>query len=179
MTASAAQARVLTAVALTGLGLFLVMRQQQRQPASASTPGAAAATAVAAPQAGPSGPTPQEAIYAMFDAARAGDVEGYTRWFAGATAESLSQSVAEQGRERFARYLAETHAPVKGLAVEAAAASDERRAKMRVEYVYADRNEAQLLELERAAPGGEWRIVRVERMERVKTSVPYGSPAQQ
>lgn len=180
MKASVARARLLTAVVLTGLGLFLVMRHRQ-QPVT-STPATAAATAVAATAARPSGPTPQDAIYAMFDAARTGDVDGYTRWYAGAMADSLGQSVSEQGRERFAKYLIETHAPVKGLAVEAAAAasSDERRAKMRVEYVYADRNEAQMLELERAAAaGGAWRIVRVERMERVKTAVPYGSPAQQ
>ena len=47
---------------------------------------------------------------------------------------------------------------------------------MRVEYVYQDRNEAQMMFLEKAQGG--WRIARVDGTERVKTLVPYGTPVQ-
>ena len=49
-------------------------------------------------------------------------------------------------------------------------------AKVRVEYVYQDRNEAQMMFLEKTQGG--WRIARVDGSERVKTLVPYGTPVQ-
>jgi hypothetical protein len=45
-----------------------------------------------------------------------------------------------------------------------------------VEYVYQDRNEAQIMHLEKA--GNDWKIARVDGAERVKTPVPYGTPVQ-
>jgi hypothetical protein len=47
-------------------------------------------------------------------------------------------------------------------------------ARIRVEYVYADRNEAQQVYLERI--DGDWKISGVDASERVKTLVPYGTP---
>jgi hypothetical protein len=52
----------------------------------------------------------------------------------------------------------------------------EREVKLKVEYVYQDRNETQQLYVEKT-PGG-WRIARVDSAERVKTLVPYGTPVQ-
>lgn len=177
MTA-AQQARIVTALVLAGLGLFLIVRErgrsgggggvQGREPrAAAMTPAPAAAVEL----------SPQDTIYTMFDAARAGRVEEYAGQFAGELAASIAQTVAEQGRAQFAAYLERTHGPVKGLAVEAPQQLSDREAKVRTEYVYADRNEAQLVRLEREAAGKAWKIVRLERVERVKTVVPYGTPA--
>jgi hypothetical protein len=48
--------------------------------------------------------------------------------------------------------------------------------KLRVEYVFADRNEVQWMYLENA--NGSWKIARVDATERVKTLIPYGTPVQ-
>lgn len=165
MTSAARQARILTAVLLTGLGLFLAVRDGRTGKSNPVPP--------PAPQT-----TPQEAIYAMFDAARSGNVEEYAAQFNGAMASSIAQAIAEQGRARFAAYLEKTHGPVKGLAVDAPQQVSNREATARVEYVFADRNEAQLVHLERPGEGKAWKIARLDKVERVKTVVPYGTPAQ-
>jgi hypothetical protein len=46
--------------------------------------------------------------------------------------------------------------------------------KARVEYVFADRNEVQIVYLERV--GERWKIARVEGAQRIETLMPYGSP---
>ena len=46
-------------------------------------------------------------------------------------------------------------------------------AKVRVEYVYLDRNESPTLLLRKA---GGWKIASVDSAQRVKTLVPYGTP---
>lgn len=148
---SAARARLITAVALVALGLFVVARPR----GSVVTPGS----------------TPQETIYAMLEAARQGDAAAWLNYYTGALGESLRRSAAEQGEARFAQALREANAPIKGIAV-----SDLSAAKLRVEFVYADRNEAQVFHLEKE--GGRWKIARLEAAERVQTLVPYGSPVQ-
>lgn len=119
-------------------------------------------------------PTPQDTVYAMFDAAREGDVNGYLSHYAGQMVASLRQTVAEQGEAAFARYLKETNAPVKGIAILEPQPLTEREVKLRVEYVYADRNEAQVFYLEK--DGSQWKIARLDSSERVKTLIPYGTP---
>jgi len=121
-------------------------------------------------------PTPQDAIYSMLDAARAGDVKAYLAAYTGQMAAALGQSVAESTPEGFARYLRDTNASIKGVAINEPQALTDREVKVRVEYVYQDRNEAQFLYLEKDAAG--WKIARVDGAERVKTLVPYGTPVQ-
>jgi hypothetical protein len=121
-------------------------------------------------------PTPQDAIYAMLDAARAGDVKAYLAEYTGQMAGALGQSLAESTPEAFARYLRDSNSAIKGIAVSEPQTLTEREVKVRVEYVYQDRNEAQFLYLEKAAAG--WKIARVDGAERVKTLVPYGTPVQ-
>jgi hypothetical protein len=119
-------------------------------------------------------PTPQDAIYAMFDAARDGDVGKYVANFTGQMEASLRQSVAEQGEAGFARYIRESNAPVKGIAIMEPQLLTDREVKLRVEYVYQDRNEVQVFYLEKQ--GSAWRIARLDAAERIKTVVPYGTP---
>ena len=47
-------------------------------------------------------------------------------------------------------------------------------ARVRVEYVYADRNEVQHFYLQRQDK--DWKISRVSEIQRVETPVPYGTP---
>jgi hypothetical protein len=119
---------------------------------------------------------PQDAIYAMLDAARAGDVKGYLASYTGGMAASLEQSVKESGEAGFARYLRDSNAALKGVAVQAPQTGSGGDATVRVEYVYQDRNEAQSMVLQKI--GGTWKIARVDGAERVKTLVPYGTPVE-
>jgi hypothetical protein len=89
---------------------------------------------------------------------------------------SLKQSIAEQGEVAFAKYLQETNAPIKGIAITEPQVLTDREVKARVEYVYQDRNEVQFFYLEKQ--GKLWKIARLDSAERVKTLVPYGTPVQ-
>src|SRR5262245_12356972 len=50
-------------------------------------------------------PSPQDAIYAMLDAARSGDVKSYLASYTGQMDAALRQSMAETTETGFARYL--------------------------------------------------------------------------
>ena len=131
---------------------------------------------LARPAAPKADPTPQDAIYAMLDAARAGDVKSYLASYTGQMETSLKQSIGETTERGFARYLKNQNASIKGIAISEPQPLTDREVKVRVEYVYQDRNEAQMMYLEKA--GGGWKIARVDGTERVKTLVPYGTPVQ-
>jgi hypothetical protein len=113
--------------------------------------------------------TPQDTIYAMLDAAREGDAEKFLSAYSGDLQTSLRQSVTPQ-------YLKDMNTPIKGVALNDPAPVSEREVKVRVEYVFQDRNEAQIFYLEKT--GADWKITRMENSERVKTLVPYGTPVQ-
>lgn len=123
-----------------------------------------------------SDPTPQDAIYAMLDAGRDGKVREYVAAHTGAMETALAKAVTEATEARFANYLRETNAPIKGVALQEPQALTDREVKVRVEYVYQDRNEVQHMYLEKV--GNVWKIARVDSAERIKTLVPYGTPVQ-
>jgi hypothetical protein len=120
--------------------------------------------------------TPEDAIYAMLEAAREGNAAAYLRYFTGALETSIRQAIAESGEEGFGRYLRESNAPIKGIAITAPERLSENAVKARVEYVYQDRNEVQYMYLERT--GGAWRITRLDAAQRIPTLVPYGTPVE-
>ena len=121
-------------------------------------------------------PTPQDAIYNMLDAAREGDVPKYLSAYTGQMEASLKQAIAESTEPGFAKYLKESNASIKGIAITEPQTLTDREVKVRVEYVYQDRNEVQQMYLEKF--GTAWKIARVDSTERVKTLVPYGTPVQ-
>ncbi len=119
---------------------------------------------------------PQDPIYAMLDAARQGDVNAYLGCYTGPMRAALEASVRESGAAGFARYLRDSNAALKGVAISEPERLSGSECRARVEYVYQDRNEVQNLYLEKA--GAAWKIARVDGAERVKTLVPYGTPVQ-
>lgn len=121
-------------------------------------------------------PMPQDTIYAMLDAARAGDVKTYLGNYSGQMTTALQQSISETGEPKFSQYLKDSNAAIKGVAISEPQQLSDTQVKVRVEYVYQDRNEAQFMYLEKQA--GAWKIVQVDSTERVKTLVPYGTPVQ-
>jgi hypothetical protein len=120
--------------------------------------------------------TPQDAIYAMLDAAREGNVARYLAAYTGQMEAALKQAIAEKTEAGFARYLKDFNAPIKGIAITEPQALSDREVKVRVEFVYQDRNEVQFMYLEKVA--GAWKIARLDATERIKTLIPYGTPVQ-
>jgi hypothetical protein len=118
--------------------------------------------------------SPQDAIYAMLDAARNGDVNKYLASYTGPMEAALRQSLAETTEAGFARYLRESNTAIKGIAVAEPQQIAETETKVRVEYIYQDRNEAQTMYLLKGPKG--WKISRADSDERVKTLIPYGTP---
>ena len=89
-------------------------------------------------------------------------------------AQSLAR--AKSDSPDFGKYLRDSNAQLKGVAVMEAQPQPDGQVELRVEYVYADRNEAQFFFLAKTPDG--WKISRVETSERVNTVIPYGTPVQ-
>jgi len=120
--------------------------------------------------------TPQDTLYRMLDAARDGDVRGYLRCYTGQMDSTLRQIVSEKGAPALAAYIRNFNASIKGVAIQEPQPVSDREVRLRVEFVYQDRNEAQLYYLEQA--GGDWKISRLENTEGVQKPVPYGTPVE-
>ena len=108
------------------------------------------------------------------DAAREGKVNEYLNAHTGQMEQSLRKAVAESTEAGFSQYLKESNAPIKGIALQEPLALTDREVKVKVEYVFQDRNEVQWMYLEKS--GNSWRIARVDTAERIQTLVPYGTP---
>ena len=108
------------------------------------------------------------------DAAREGDVEAYLECFGGEMAARLEASRNEMAVDAFGEYLKDRNREIKGIAINEPVIEPTGEAHVRVEYVYADRNEAQNLRL--LQEGNRWKITAADTAERVPTAVPYGTP---
>jgi hypothetical protein len=117
---------------------------------------------------------PQDVIYVMQDAARAGDVRTYLASYTGQMEAALRQTLAGTTENAFAQYLRDSTTAIRGIAVAEPEKITDAEAKVRVEYVYQDRNQVQTMYLEKGANG--WKISGLDTEERVKTLIPYGMP---
>jgi len=120
------------------------------------------------------GQSPQDTIYAMLNAARAGDVRAYLANYTGQTEAALRQTLAESTEPGFSKYLSDSSSSLKGVAVSDPQTITDSESSVRVEYVYQDRNDVQMMYLEKGPSG--WKIFRTDGEEQVKTLVPYGTP---
>jgi hypothetical protein len=116
---------------------------------------------------------PEDSVYAMLDAAKAGDTNAYLASYTGHMKDQLRQSVTEATPAGFEKYLRSSNAAIQGVALTPPETLTASQVKLRVEYVYKDRNEVQFVYLRRE--GSAWRIYQVDSAERIKTLVPYGS----
>src|SRR5262249_29159673 len=114
---------------------------------------------------------PQDAVYAMLDAARPGDVKTYLASYTGPTETALRRTAAEN--PAFTKYLQGSVDAVKGIVVSDPQSITGEQVQVRVEYVYEQRNESQTLYLEKSARG--WKIARADSEERIVAPVPYGT----
>lgn len=115
---------------------------------------------------------PQEVVYAMLDAARAGDVVKYLASHTGELEQSLERARSESSD--FAQYLRTSNMGIVGVAVTEPQVVSEDEMQVRVEYVFKDRNEIQVLHLSKTAAG--WKISRADAAEHTETKTPYGAP---
>jgi hypothetical protein len=153
------QTRILAlAVLLGALGVALARRGGR------SDGGAGAVTAEDAISA---------SIYDTMNAARAGDVRRYLIGYTGPMRAALQRLLVDGGDAAFALYLRSLDAGLKGLAV-SVENRGEREAKARVEYVYQERNDVQVVYLEKER--GAWRIARTGADQPVRAAIPYGTP---
>jgi hypothetical protein len=118
---------------------------------------------------------PQDTIYETLDAVREGNLQKYLEAHTGGMETSLRRASAEIGEERLLKSLQERNAPVKGVAIQEPERVSDREVKAQVEYVFADRNELQIVYLERT--GDRWKIARVDGTQRTEPVIPYGTPA--
>lgn len=162
------KARLITVAILSAAVLVAVARKS-------SWPAAPVTELITAPRV-KADPTPQDAIYATLDAARDGDIKKYLAGYTGQMLTSLQRALTESTPEAFAKYLKDANASVKGIAITEPQQLTDREVKVRVEFVYQDRNEVQFMYLEKS--GRQWKIARVDGAERIKTLVPYGTPVQ-
>ena len=120
---------------------------------------------------------PESAVWRMVEASRDADPERYLESYTGEMERLLRRNSLEMGSPKFREYLSATYRQVKGIAVSAPQMISPSEGHMSVEYVYADHNETQQVYVRRM--GREWKIFRVESAERIKTLIPYGTPATQ
>ncbi len=149
-------AQVLTVALIGGLFGFFAYRQRRAAPVTTEADG------------------PESAIWRMVDASRAGDPERYLGCYSGEMERQLRQNLKDMGEARFREYLESRQREIKGIAVSPPRISSNGDALVKVEYVFADRNETQQVLVRRV--GQQWRILRVDGAERIKTLVPYGTP---
>jgi len=83
---------------------------------------------------------------------------------------SLRQIVKEKGESAMAEYIRNFNASVKGVALQEPQFVSQDEVRVRVEFVYSDRNESQIYFLQRT--GARWRITGQENTEGVKVLVP-------
>jgi hypothetical protein len=123
-------------------------------------------------QSGQASSSPEDAIYSMIDAERAGDTKAYLASFTGSMRNDLLQVIKENSESKFASYLTR-NATFQGVAIRVIDRPSTTDAQVRVEYVYGDRNEVQNLYLKR---GGErWRVCQMAGAERQATPFVFGS----
>jgi hypothetical protein len=157
------KAQVVTIVILTGALVLVAAKRSGWQPAAAVL---RTSTSV----------TPEDTVYRMLDAARDGDVSAYLSCYTGSMEISLRQIVKEKGESGLAEYIRNFNASIKGVALQAPHPVSDNEVRERVEFVYSDRNEAQIYYLQRK--GSRWQIARQENAESVKALMPYGTPVE-
>jgi hypothetical protein len=121
----------------------------------------------------PRAANPEDTVYGMLDAARAGDTAVYVDTFSGPLQQQIQQVIRESGKRQFASYLTAQSSSFKSVALSVADQPSDVEARLRVEYVYANRNEVQTFHLKKA--GERWKIIGISGTDQIKTLIPYGT----
>jgi len=116
---------------------------------------------------------PDDAIYNMLDAARAGNANAYLDSFADPMRTQIEQVVKESSKGKFAAYLVSQNSAFQSVAITITSQASDHEAQAQVEYVYSDRNEVQYMHLNKDQ--GRWKITDVTGSQAIKTLIPFGT----
>jgi hypothetical protein len=116
---------------------------------------------------------PEDAVYGMLDAARAGNTSVYVDTFSGPLQQQIRQVIRESGKGQFSSYLTGQSSSYESVALSVTDQPSDSEARLRVEYVYRNRNEVQTFHLKKET--GRWKIVGISGTDLVKTLIPYGT----
>lgn len=116
---------------------------------------------------------PEDIIWQMSDAARAGNVAAYLDCYSGALRQNLEKTASEMGEARFSEYLKQLNNEITGIAVSDLTQANAQEAELRVEFVFRGKNEVQTHHFKLV--NGKWKIDRVDDAERMKVLIPYGT----
>jgi hypothetical protein len=117
--------------------------------------------------------TPEDAVQAMLDASRRGDAAAYLDCFTEAIRPQLDATRQQMGEARFREYLAESQAPVMGVATSRLPETRSDRARIEVEFILRDKNQRQTVELRNYS--GRWQIEAMSQAIHAKPPIPYGT----
>jgi hypothetical protein len=121
----------------------------------------------------PRAANPEDTVYGMLDAAHAGDTAVYVDTFSGPLQQQIQQVIRESGKKQFATYLTAQSSSFQSVALSVADQPSDVEAHLRVEYVYANRNEVQTFHLKKS--GESWKIIGISGTDQIKTLIPYGT----
>jgi hypothetical protein len=155
---------------LTGLFLLILFSLVYLRGHGWRVPGAASALFS---HSRPRAASPEDTVYGMLDAARTGDTAVYVDTFSGPLQQQIQQVIRESGKKQFATYLTAQSSSFQSVALSVADQPNDVEARLRVEYVYANRNEVQTFHLTRS--GGRWRIIGISGTDQIKTLIPFGT----
>jgi len=119
--------------------------------------------------------SPEEGVYAMFDAARAGNAQAYFECFSGPLRDQVAATAKEDSAPEFKAYLMRQNSAVQGMAVTITERPSADEVRARVEYVYSDHNEVQNVRLRRE--GAHWKVISIGAAQAVTPLVLYGTKA--
>jgi Domain of unknown function (DUF4878) len=156
---------VLTALFVCGLFAFLCFRGQGWKLPSFAKP--------YLPGSSRSASTPEDTVYDMLDAARSGNSAQYLDSFSGPLQQQIQQTIRESGKPQFATYLASQSARFQSVAVSISDQRSDLEARVRVEYIYTNKNEIQIFHLAKQA--GRWKITGISSTDQIRTLIPFGT----
>jgi hypothetical protein len=117
--------------------------------------------------------TPEATVQSWYEAAGRGDDRAWLARTGGALKTTLESTRAQQGADVFRQSLRDSVSGLRGVAVSRAADSEDGRAVLEVELVFANRNEKQRVILSPAGNG--WQIVELGSAGKTQPPIPYGT----
>lgn len=117
--------------------------------------------------------SPAACVRSMSDFSREGRVERYLDCFTGRLRSELEQEYKQMKPEAFAELLQRRSRGVRGVAISDEERPDANTARLRVEWVFEDRNEIQGFTLKKR--GDAWKIAAITDARFEKPEIPYGT----
>ena len=116
---------------------------------------------------------PQDAVFAVIDSARAGDVKGYLSGFSGGMRERLAEQAERDGEGRFAEYLQQSAREIAGIYIQKEVQFGEAEVQLDVDFIFPARTEKQRYRL--VKEGKAWKISDIQNAEYREAIEEYGA----